>query len=886
MSISTVRALWGWINKLSQITDSSNLLKACKDDLLPDFSSQEYCFPSEITAGFAKDILSFSGGNDSDLKHFFKLTDLLDAIWEKSSSVNEKRNELQIMLIDVALFRALTIMHSISHGRMLYQLNTCVLLDAMIIKPDREIEPCNDLISLLSEVSEKAKFCVEPLDTKIAWTVAMLNYKVHQYEVAICFFMRFIGDQSLRGSNDPRILRAKIYIGYCHEKSTNFDEAINLFENTLSELKTRGDLTADEQDIVRELHHGLGHFYNERAVFSQPVKMNDDSFGADILNARYHMEQALAEKVDYYSCYGSLFHEYGDYWTAKELFDHASELPEIRNNGELNNELSFYIAQTEASLAKKDDKKQVNQAEQQFDSFEEYCKSTYNYDGIVHARVFKIRTLLRSIAFSSRVSDTRKERTKTLERWYKELTEYTPSSYASKSIKQAYKKTIYVLKIFQTIYADPLPVWHMPDLLYYFKRYMELMPKSSLMLDDSSEDTGISTSTNLYQINLDDLYVWCVGGIWMSGEHFQSCLSPFGIKCKVLSIAGDEQGAARTRISGNGKPDLVMLIPPDKDDLGFEREIDFLISSGVSELYFVFCTNAGGKYNKRWFEEKISSSGLKHTSYPANNELDALLSSYCLRSFEILRKELLQPIPLFSLAPTHFSKSYDFQLGEKLEIIPELVPGKKEKPRDETDKLKYDNLKYVDEKYSTTWLNKALRQMKDTDGSNICATGFLAVCCPRPTPVKGMDSYIGYSVHGQIDTKGLRLPKFVKSGVFYTIKTLPSYSKDFWALEKAIREEMDPCEQDTSEECTIYNGEALLSGVDHRNIAKLCRSILSVILGKGNENNPELDKPFCCIRKADRDTSNGNCPTIYISIFILFRHLFLIRGCCTAVCRA
>lgn len=873
MSIPTVRQLWAWINILSQGTDFSDLLLVCQE-VLSDFSNQEYCFPSRITAGFAKEILSFSMEMDPDQQQYFKLTDLLNAIYNNArndnpqiaQNIKKKNNELQIMLHDVVLFRALTLMHSISHGRMLYQLNACVLLDAMIIKPDRGMESENDLVALLFEVSEKAKLCEGTLETKIIWTVAMLNYKVHQYENAIYFFQKFIKEQSTERMDDARILRAKIYIGYCYEKSTKFDEAIILFESTLSELQERPNISEAEHVIIRELHHGLGHFYNERAVFAQPIQTSDDRFDDDILNARYHMEQALAEKVDYYSCYGALFHEYGDYWTAKLIFDHASELPEIRNNGELSNELSFYRAQTRASLAKKDDKL-VEEAEKEFDRFEEYCKSTYNFDGIVHARVFKIRTFLRSIAFSSRNNKARKKRTQVFDRWHEELTQYTLSSYASKSIRQEYEKTICVLKIFKTLYADALPVWHMPDLLYYFKKYMELMPATVQNLDDPLEEIDGSANTNLYQIAFDNLQVWCIGSVSMSGKHFEECMSPFGINCKIFPVTEADQGKARSTISGNWKPDLVMVLPPNEKDDGFEHEIDLLISNAASnvvlESYSVFNTNSGGMYNKHWFEEKIRKVNPRHKCFPAQNELDALLSAYCLRSFEILRKELLQPIPLFSLAPTHFSKSYDFQLGEKLDFL-DIVSAKNEKHRDEIDSKRYNILTSVDDKYSTTWLNKALQRIKDIDKGSICAEGSLVIFCPKPNQLKGMDSYIGYSVRRRFNEGTYHFPGFVRPGVFYTAKTLPSYSKDFWDLEKAIEEEAYPCDFDQSDDCTIYRGETLLPGSDQCIIASICRKIISVVIGKENDVNPVLDKPFCCIRKVDHETVEEDSLSVFI----------------------
>lgn len=621
--IRDVRDIWNWAKALVNLRESNDfsekkdsLTKICKENLLSDFYADEYYFPSKMTEKFANEYISFKPNRSSK----FNFITLLDKIWANLSCINEESvNALLIMLIDVSLYRAFIIVKELSHSRFFYQLNMCVILDAMIIKPDKDVGPDVNIVSLLGEASEKAKLRINSLDTKIIWTLAMLNYKVHLYDSSIAFFEKYIAENlnSKEQSIQLRIYHARIYIGYCHEKSENFDKAINLFNETLSELESKAETSEEYKNLIRELNHGLGHFYNERAVFGKESEQSEGVISKDILNARYHMVDALSKKVDYYSCYGSLFHECGDYKTAQNIFDEASENPDIIANDELLNELKFYIAQTGASVATDEDEK----VKQEFKQFEDYCVNTFNYDGIVHARIFKIRTFLRRIYFSSNHVFSREKILKKIENWHKELTEYSLSSYASESINKEYKKILCVLNVFKSLYADSHFEWHTEDLRFNFKEYLDHMPKEALKLDYSPK--GISSEeSNLYQIALGDLWVWCVGSELLTNERVGKILSDFGRQINAIVPVLDKH-SAHISIHKNWKPDLVILIPPTQKDIGFEQEIE-AIKNSVSELYFVYCIDSAGLYNNEWFKTNISSQGMRYTCYAAQNVLDYL----------------------------------------------------------------------------------------------------------------------------------------------------------------------------------------------------------------------------------------------------------------------
>lgn len=822
-----------------------SLIKSCKENLLSDFSVDKYCFPSKITERYANEYIKFcpQGSN------VFRFTDLLNAIWDNQKCITGKSiNAILILLVDVALYRAFNIISNLSQGRFLYQLNMCVILDTMIIKPDRRLGINTDIVSILTEVSEKAKLRIDNLNVETIWILAILNYKVHFYSSSITFFKKYI-EMNLSCADDKiqlRILHAKIYIGYCYEKSEDFDRAIDLFEKTLLELTSKDNVNEDNKKLVRELKHGLGHFYNERSIFSHA---NNPS--KDILCARYNMANALTEKIDYYSCYGSLFHEYGDYKTAKNIFEEASQNPDISSNNELSSELQFYIAQTDATLG-------VEKADSRFKQFEDYCKKTFNYDGIIHARVFKIRTLLRRTYFSNNNTCRREQTISDINSWCKELTEYTLSNYASQSIKTEYDKVLCILNIFRSLYADTHFEWHAEDLRYNLQKFMKFMPNDVLRLDYSPE-MRFDEESNLYQIALGGLRIWCVGSISLPNGQINRLIANFGSQKDTIIPIPDKQSAYLS-IHGNGKPDLVILMPPTEKDVGFEQELE-AIKNSVSELYFVYCPDSKGFYNCKWFEKNISSQGKKYTCYSAQSALDALIHAYCLRAFEILRKELLRPIPLFSLAPTHFSASYDFQLGEALEICFDSINEHNEDSRNLRELLLF-----IDNKYSKNWLNRMAPKAKEFISMDVCTSGIMLVCCPAPLSLVGVDNYIGYYIDDQSALQNLCVPHSLKNGECYTIKALPSYQEVFWDLEKALRDQGNPCEQDEDDICTVFYGDTLLSTNESDNVARLCRNILSMIFSENIEQKLEVDKPFKCIMKKAEDADSKVECFIYITL--------------------
>ena len=215
--------------------------------------------------------------------------------------------------------------------------------------------------------------------------------------------------------------------------------------------------------------------------------------------------------------------------------------------------------------------------------------------------------------------------------------------------------------------------------------------------------------------------------------------------------------------------------------------------------------------------------------------------AYCFRALEILRKELLQPIPLFSLAPTHFSSSYDFQLGEDIPIqlncFERSIDG-------ETQRKIRDKLNYVDTKYCSNLLRKNNVDAATNAMEDLCCKneGFFAACFPHPHKDLGQeDNYISYAVYDQHVLLMGMFPHKIKEKEVYTIKALPSYKDLFWRLYDLINQCESECEIETKDECLAHY-ETILT--DDNDISTSCRNLLDMIF---SGNIMKLEYPYKCI---------------------------------------
>lgn len=851
----TILELWDWAKKVTNILDVSGfdsqkneLSKICYSDKDSTSLKFDIEFPSEAIHEIAAEYVD-------DQATSFHVSDILDGIFNQISKMDAHcLYRVIIMLKDITLYRIYIMLRDSSYGGVYYQLNMCIVLDTMKIKPENA-----NFSALLNETSQKIKYNIETQSMSVIWAIAMLNYRTHKYDTAIEFFNRYIDIGKDENDEDikSRIIHAKIYMGYCNEKKNNtegFNSAIDIFNELLEELENQEGMC----DFVTEIYHGLGHFYNERAIFGQSKP--DDN---DIILARKYMNKALSRKADYYSCFGSLYHEYGDFENAIQIFEKAAKLGPIKENKELAKEMQFYKGQTHSALGKEPDNGNVENenAENEFREFEEYCENTFNNDGIVHARIFKTRNILRNISFTDGRANIRENTRKDIQELRTKLTEFQLSEYASEEIKKEYKKTLYILNVFELLYADNTFIWHNDDLFYNLKELVELMPENSFLLDfdENSAREEAHTDSNLYRIKLGKkVWLWCVSGKELKSilnNEFKNIIIYNGERpYNCIPVTDTEKEYAHKCIKGNKKPDFVIVIPPDNKDEEFEQELNSIKLNADAESCFLLAKRSTSKYIP-----ELESQRRSLPPFFYSDELDKIMQfAFCMRTLEVIKKELLRPIPLFSLAPTHFSAPYDFQLGENVDIQMELISTTK--VNDEKQKQLRYFLNDLDEKYRSKWLGRERVEdiMQSLRNDDLCCIkdGFLAVCFPKPEEdVLKNDDYISYIIYDKAKLNQEMVLFGVEENKVYSTKALPSYSEFYKIIRNMIKLSGQICDHKIIHKrcaCQICCETDLSSNED---ISSCCRSILSVIFC---DDLNQFKSPYKCFLRTITDKGRKN----------------------------
>lgn len=600
-----------------------------------------------------------------------KVSTLLSSFREQLEKINKNDYGLASKIVFFLKEIALKILYldfslDSNYDLVVMQINRAIVLDAM----DGKYVYSSELYELIENINRKMFLSYLRWSAEIIWAVAMLNYKTHNYQESIFFFREYISRfdeekiNKMRDSNNiSPILRAKIYIGYSFEKDEHFAEAIKLFHEIETELDS-------DNELLIEIYHGLGHFYNEYAIFGK-TDMNVEEKSQYISQARKYMLKALNAKADYYSCFGSLFHEYGDYNIADNIFRYASEQDEIKNSSELSSEMKFYIAQTLMVLEPQGDNQAL--ADSDFKEFERFCEKTYNYDGIVHARIFRAKLKMRKFSLFPSKKEILSEQRDTIVELIQGLNQHTLSVYASDSIKKEYNKVLSALYIFYYFTIGQHRDLNFAEIQYHMNTFVQ----------------GIySQEKNFFEKDIQGVSTW-IFEVWVNG------VSLFGIgdysfiekEESIFNVAKDEYSSERFSVHhivknlsvksfkdylhSNKKPDTIMIIPTKNTKDVFEKS-DILNDINADDvIYILYSTDLS---TENWFQTiykrktgKGATLGQKY--FVVKNIDDLLRISFCFRCFEILKKDMLASMPLFSLAPTHFSESYNYQLGESLDLL-------------------------------------------------------------------------------------------------------------------------------------------------------------------------------------------------------------------------
>ena len=972
-NLDEVNAIWTWVSSLRAIrkgtgNKKAQLLTMCKESAFKFDTYIDFRFPSKIVENIAhefenaviaegtRDADDVSDTNSTELLHednikeerlkfpfhnkaTFQLVEIMEYFSRHKETISpENADGLLVVLIDTALYKAYEMLSDISSGRFIFQLNACIILDAMIIKPDIASRgELNDLSPLLRAVTEKADSRMDALDLEVVWAIAMLSYKTQRYRRARRYFTRFIALIDANISNDSRnserYMYAKIAIGYCFEKwndsgkteqeKDHFTRAIDHFEGLLDILQNNKPLSPNNEvsidqkkvgDYIVELHHGLGHFYNERAIFGNAPNPP----AHDILTARQHMRYALKHNPsEFASCYGALFYEYRDYGAALDIFNEFSNEEKPRDNEESNQELQFYIAQSETLYPREGHGNPVEKLK----NFEDYCRSTFNYDGIIHARIFSTMAYLRLLPFTDS-SPHRESRRKKIADLYNSLTEFTLSNYAAISIRNEYEKAKFMLRVYRSLYWDDQFVWRSEDVQYNLKKLIPLMPEKarSINCNDVKEASG---QTNLYIITINGLDIWCVAGYPFpdtlletkggsvskyipvydtAAVYHQMEFSDHTNYIVVLPPAGlgeeSKEIPTHPAIESSSAPDPERSVARDMA-AHFKSEI-----SSIKDLHCNLCFVIPKRdaYDREAISSILNKGTQNITFMHVETDTEAVQYAFCFRAFFIMRHELLQPMPLFTLVPTHLILAYNYQEGQSLNLLIDEMrnqsylksPGANPNPlywrlgeayKQQEPSVNQNIFNAERRSLLTASLfanessdeNTQASALKQYEGMPPCIKkAALTVCCPQPVQAAA-DTYISYRISSPEMFKRLVFSQIVSgeidSGKIYRMKAMQDYPSIYFTLRNALEQChscSESCETYGLDECSLYcSGQESPDGIRdiiESNSFELLKSILGRKWDRDSQSEftmSDLNQKYRCVL---RRTIENSGQAIYIML--------------------
>lgn len=708
-----------------------------------------------------------------------KVSTLLSAFREQLEKINKNNYSLVSKIVFFLKEIALKILYldfslDSNCDLVIMQINRAIVLDAM----DGKYVYSSELYELIENINRKMFLSYLRWSAEIIWAVAMLNYKTHNYQESIFFFREYISrfdEEQINKMGDSKnispILRAKIYIGYSFEKDEHFDEAIKLFHEIETELDS-------DNELLIEIYHGLGHFYNEYAIFGK-TDMNVEEKSQYISQARKYMLKALNSKADYYSCFGSLFHEYGDYNIADNIFRYASEQDEIKNSSELSSEMKFYIAQTLMVLEPQGDNQAL--ADSDFKEFEKFCEKTYNYDGIVHARIFRAKLKMRNFSLFPTKKEILNEQQDTILELIQGLNQHALSVYASDSIKKEYNKVLSALYIFYYFTIGQHRDLNFAEIQYHMNTFVQGIYSQE---KDFSEKNIQGVSTWVFEVKVNGVSLFGIGDYSFIEEEES-----------IFNVAKDEYSSERFNVDhivknlsiksfkdylhSNKKPDTIMIIPSENTKDFFEKS-DILKDINADDVIYILYS--ADLSTENWFQTiykrktgKGATLGQKY--FAVKNIEDLLRISFCFRCFEILKKDMLASMPLFSLAPTHFSESYNYQLGESLDLL-DIKKG--ETPPQVKQAILRSALEKQNQKYDQLYIESIHYKLKDGFLANkqcSCEDSLFA-CCFLAEDLESNENIsktISFVIKDEVFLKEHHLDKLFKLDVYYGYRALYNY---------------------------------------------------------------------------------------------------------------
>lgn len=562
-------------------------------------------------------------------------------------------------------------------------INKCIVLDHL---GSRMLGEANFLM-LIEKLNKKIKDSVLDFvrEADVQQVVGNINYRLNKYKEATSSLCKFL-DRYIENNQDildqatemEKILITLISIAYCHEK-TNSEESLSKAIYLLEAVKSSQEIDLSKIDVEKdrtlkgkitirfelcsyeiqtEVYHALSHFYNERAVFHKSQTQEDD-----ILIARKYISIAKSRDKEnaFHSCHGLICHESTNYWFAITLYNEALDIPAVKDDLRLKNELLFYLAQSEYAVGNQ------NRADEHLKEFIEFCNDTNNEDALAHARIMQVKSELSKLDLFSDELTVSYFHSK-----LKYIGEKKPSLYVPVSVQYEWKKIIYAINVFYYIYRIFKKEISLPDgteeIIYNLSRYHDknnelkiphqiIIPKDKIKDNVKREDA--QDKDCLYLLEYKGIKLLCLGDYFALPRGSNWTGDPRGI------ILREYEDHIVAQLETNDRPDVLLFTPSDNFSAqpGRTRLLRRILKSKVCVV--ANCSKA------RDLANGCNDAGVSTVHLPQSPDM-FLQMGFCFRVYELLRNDLATPTPLLGLAPLGESKSYSYQAGIKTKRL--LVP--------------------------------------------------------------------------------------------------------------------------------------------------------------------------------------------------------------------
>lgn len=481
-------------------------------------------------------------------------------------------------------------------------------------------------------------------------------------------------------------------------------------------------------------------------------------------------------------------------------------------------------------------------ADEDFNEFEEFCEKTYNYDGIVHARIFRAKLKMRKFSLFPAKKQDLSEQRDDIKKLIQGLKEYSLSVYASDSIKREYSKVLSALYIFYyfTIGQDGNLIFS--EIQYHMNTFLQgTYSQESIFHEKETQ----GDSTWIFEVRVNSVSLFGIGDYSLIKDEkdiYQITKDKYASKrFSIDNILTDLSiNNFKEYLRSNNKPDTIMIVPSEKSKKFIENS-DILNDVNADDVIFILYSM--DKINENWFQaiyrKKIGKGATLGQKYFVVKSVEDLLRiSFCFRCFEVLKKDMLASMPLFSLAPTHFSESYNYQLGESLELLDEnegeIPPQVKEvtlRSALEKQSKKYDQL-YIESKYY---------KLKDhfLMGKQCACKDLLFACCFLAEDLdsnENISKTVSFIIKDEGFLKDHNLDKLFQLNVYYGYKALYNYVDELTELSNGLGYD-NTCTEECSDEPCRGCCEGSLKDYDSgkslekKSIACCVIKLLSGILG-------------------------------------------------------